>query len=239
MYTDFANIYDRVMRDTPYESWVDYYKAVFQRFCINPSLILDAGCGTGNITIRMAEAGYDMIGLDASVSMLSRAREKNQDILFLNMDMTDFELYGTVDAIVSALDCVNYITEDIDKLFRLVYNYLNPGGLFIFDINSEYKLRHLFGNEPIICDTDDIFYVWENEIEGNLCHFSISFFLEEGDGRYGRCDEYQTQRIYTQEELEAAAKRAGLSVLGVYDNLSFQPPQADSERLFFVVGKEK
>lgn len=239
MYGDFANIYDLVMRDTPYDEWVKYYKEVFKKFNLEPELILDAGCGTGNITLRMAAEGYDMIGLDNSVAMLSRAREKNDEILYLNMDMTDFELYGTVDAVISALDCVNYITEDIDKLFSLVYNYLNPGGLFIFDINSEYKLRTLFGGEPIICDEDDIFYTWENEIENDFCHFGITFFIKGKDGNYERVDEWQTQRIYSQKELESAIKKAGLSVLGVYDNLSFMPPKADSERLFFVVGKEK
>ncbi len=238
MYNDFANIYDLVMRDTPYDEWVAYYQAVFEKFDKNPQLILDMGCGTGNITTRMAAAGYDMIGLDASVSMLSHAREKNNRILYLHMDMTDFELYGTVDAIVSALDCVNYITEDIDKLFSLVYNYLNPGGLFIFDINTEYKLRTLFGNEPIICDEEDIFYVWENETEDNFCHFYITFFTRSENGRYLRCDECQTQRIYKIDELKKAAEQAGLSVLGIYDNLSFDMPREDSERVFFVVSKE-
>ncbi len=238
MYNDFAGIYDRVMQDTPYDAWVSYYQSVFEKFGKTPALVLDMGCGTGNITTRMAAAGYDMIGLDASVEMLSCAREKNSDILYLHMDMTDFELYGTVDAIVSALDCVNYVTEDIDKLFALVYNYLNPGGLFIFDINSEYKLRHLFGNETILCHDEDVFYTWENEIDGDFCHFYITFFMKEEDGRYTRCDEVQTQRIYTIKELKTAAEKAGLSVLGVYDNLSFDAPQEESERIFFVVGKE-
>ncbi len=239
MYGDFANIYDLVMRDTPYDAWVKYYKDVFKKFNLSPELILDAGCGTGNITARMAAEGYDMIGLDNSVSMLSCAKEKNSDILYLHMDMTDFELYGTVDAVISALDCVNYITEDIDKLFSLVYNYLNPGGIFIFDINSEYKLREIFAGEPIICDEEDIFYTWENEVEGDFCYFAITFFIRNEDGSYTRCDEWQTQRIYSQRELEAAAEKAGLSVLGVYDNLSFDAPKPDSERIFFVVGKEK
>lgn len=238
MYNEFADIYDLVMQGTPYDDWVAYYKAVFEKFGKNPKLILDMGCGTGNITMRMAKEGYDMIGLDASVAMLSRAREKNSEILYLHMDMTDFELYGTVDAIVSALDCVNYIVEDIDKLFALVYNYLNPGGLFIFDINSAYKLRHLFGNETIVCDDETVFYVWENELDGDFCHFYISFFIKDEDGRYARCDEWQTQRIYTAEELTAAAERAGLTVLGVYDAFGFDAPGEDSERIFFVVSKE-
>ena len=238
MYNTFSNIYDLVMRDTPYEHWVNFYQAVFKKFGKKPELILDMGCGTGNITTKLADAGYDMIGLDASVGMLSRAREKNSEILYLNMDMTDFELYGTVDAMVSALDCINYITEDIDKVFALVKNYLNPGGLFIFDINSPYKLRHILGNETIVCDEEDIFYVWENELEEHFCHFDISFFIRNDDGNYSRFDESQTQRIYTAEELSEAAVKAGLSVLGVYGDFEMNPPEEASERIFFVVGKE-
>ncbi|MBE7024829.1 MAG: class I SAM-dependent methyltransferase [Ruminococcaceae bacterium] len=226
------------MRDTPYNKWVEFYEAVFKKFGKKPELILDMGCGTGNITTRMADRGYDMIGLDASVGMLSRAREKNSDILYLHMDMTDFELYGTVDAIVSALDCINYVTEDIDKVFALIKNYLNPGGLFIFDINSPYKLRHILGNETIICDEEDIFYVWENELEDVFCHFDISFFIKNENGQYHRCDEVQTQRIYTVEELSEAARRAGLKVLGVYGDFQMQSPTEESERIFFVIGKE-
>ncbi len=239
MYNDFANIYDLVMRDTPYDDWVEYYCSVFKKFNKEPKLVLDMGCGTGNITERMQNKGYDMIGLDASAEMLSHAKEKNSDILYLLMDMTDFELYGTVDAIVSSLDCMNYVTENIDKVFRLVYNYLNPGGLFIFDINSAYKLRHVLGNETIVCDEEDIFYTWENEIEDNLCHFYITFFVKNENGNYERCDEYQTQRIYTVEELTSAAEKAGLCVHGVFDDLSFESPKENSERLLFVVGKEK
>lgn len=239
MYNDFANIYDLVMRDTPYDDWVRFYEAVFKKFNIEPHLVLDMGCGTGNITERMHKKGYDMIGLDSSAVMLSHAKEKNSEILYLLMDMTDFELYGTVDAVISALDCMNYVTENIDKVFRLVYNYLNPGGLFIFDINSAYKLRNVFGNDTIVCDEEDIFYTWENEIEGDECHFYISFFVKDKDGKYERCDEYQTQRIYAENDLIASAQKAGLKVLGVYDNLSFESPKEDSERLFFVVGKEK
>ncbi len=239
MYDNFANIYDFVMRDTPYDEWISYYKKIFKKFNINPKLILDLGCGTGNITTRLAKEGYDMIGLDSSVSMLSYARKKSNDILYLNMDMKDFELYGTVDVIVSALDCMNYITEDIDKVFSLVYNYLNPGGIFIFDINSEYKLHTYFGKEPIICDEGDLFYIWDSEIENDFCHFFITFFTEDKSGKFHRCDECQTQRIYDEKTIKNAAEKAGLNVLGVYDNLSFSAPNETSERLFFVVSKEK
>ncbi len=239
MYDEFANIYDKVMRDTPYDDWIEYYQKLFKKMQVNPKLILDMGCGTGNITVRLDACGYDMIGLDASAAMLSYAKEKNPDILYLLMDMKDFELYGTVDAIVSALDSMNYITDDIDKVFRLVYNYLNPGGIFIFDINSAYKLKHVLGDAPIFCDEEDITYIWESEVENKLCHFYITFFIQNADGTYNRYDEWQTQRIYEAKELCDSAEKAGLTVRGIYDAFTFSAPRSDSERIFFVISKEK
>ena len=141
MYNEFAKIYDR-LQEIDYNAFVAYYKQVFDKFNIKPSLMLDLACGTGNVTVPLAECGYDMIGVDLSEEMLGiaadKAREKNLDILFLNQDMTEFELYGTVDAAVCALDGVNYLTEDGDlaALFSLIKNYLNPGGVFVFDIKS-------------------------------------------------------------------------------------------------------
>ena len=148
---EFSNVYDK-LQDADYDKFYSYYKSVFSKYNLDPKLVLDLGCGTGSIAVKMAKDGYDMIGLDLSFEMLDIARKKaekeNADILFLNQDMTDFELYGTVDAIISSMDSINYITEDggLLKLFKLCNNYLNPDGIFIFDINSEYKLKEVLGN---------------------------------------------------------------------------------------------
>lgn len=151
MYQGFAEVYDRLTQDIEYEKWADFLESAFLKFGDKPRLVLELGCGTGSLAIEMAKRGYDMIGLDLSVDMLSRAAEKSRDqgvdILFINQDMRDFELYGTVDAVICMLDSINYITDktDLDRVFQLVHMYLNPGGLFIFDINSEYKLSHILG----------------------------------------------------------------------------------------------
>ena len=183
MYNDFAAVYDK-LQDADYDGFVDYYERIFKKFGKEPKLVLDLACGTGNITIPMAKRGYDMIGLDLSCEMLNIARDKataeGLDILFLNQDMPEMELYGTVDAIVCALDGLNYITdpEDLKQVFKLVKNYLNPDGIMIFDINSEYKLREILGGNTFVNEEQGVYYVWQSEFdeESGICDFELNFF---------------------------------------------------------------
>lgn len=244
MYDILAKVYDR-FQDIDYEAFTDYYEAVFQHYGLEPKLILDLGCGTGNVTLPLARRGYDMIGLDTSQEMLQLGMEKAQaeglDILFLHQDMTAFELYGTVDAMVCALDGVNYLTEDGDvhAMLKLLHYYLNPGGILIFDINTPYKFKEVLHNNTFVYDEEDAYCIWENELEEpNICHFDLTFFLQNPDGTYTRREEYQKERVYSVEELVGIMEECDLSCLGVFDNLSFDPPKADSERLFFVVRRK-
>ena len=141
-YTGFAAVYDRFMDDVPYDEWSRYVVKLLGQRGISEGLVLELGCGTGNMTERLARAGYDMIGVDSSEEMLELAVEKRErsglDILYLQQDMRSFELYGTVRAVVSVCDSMNYITEEQDLLqvFCLVNNYLDPGGIFLFDLND-------------------------------------------------------------------------------------------------------
>ena len=140
-YTGFAKVYDLFMDNVPYEEWCEYLAALFQENGIQDGLVLDLGCGTGKLTRLMEQKGYDMIGVDNSFEMLDIARETaSENILYLMQDMREFELYGTVRAIYSACDSVNYILEEEELLevFKLVNNYLDPGGIFVFDINSSF-----------------------------------------------------------------------------------------------------
>ncbi len=242
MYNDFAAVYDK-LQDADYNGFVDYYERIFKKFGKEPKLVLDLACGTGNITLPMAKRGYDMIGLDLSCEMLNIARDKamaeNQSILFLNQDMCEMELYGTVDAIVCALDGVNYITEteDLHQLFRLVKNYLNPDGIMIFDINTRHKLKNILGAETFVCDTEEIYYVWQSQYddETNVCEFELNFFCENEDGSYTRFDEYQAERAYTTDEICRAVEDAGLNVMGIYKPFEFATPGDIEERNFFVI----
>lgn len=242
MYNDFAEVYDK-LQDVDYNAFVDYYERIFEKFGKKPKLILDLACGTGNITIPMAKRGYDMIGLDLSCEMLNIARDKAAaerfDILFLNQDMTEMELYGTVDAIVCALDGLNYITdpEDLKQVFRLVKNYLNPDGIMIFDINSEYKLREILGGNTFVNEEQGIYYVWQSEFDEKfgICDFELNFFCEQPDGGYIRFDEFQSEKAYNIEEIKDIADDAGLTVAGIYKPFGFSAPDDKEERIFFVI----
>ncbi|MBQ8541551.1 MAG: class I SAM-dependent methyltransferase [Clostridia bacterium] len=241
MYQDFAYLYDALQQDVPYEQFVEYYVKIIEKFGGEKGLCLDLGCGTGNMSMLLDALGFDVIGVDSSVDMLEVAREKameeERSILFLNQDMTQFELYGTVATVVSTLDCINYITdkEALLKVFKLVNNYLDPKGLFIFDINSEYKLEHILGDNTYVSDDEDIFYSWQNNYdkESKICTFDLTFFEKDEDVYY-RYDETHYERAYSVDEITELLTKAGLEVVAVYDNLSFNAPNEKSERIFFV-----
>lgn len=244
MYTNFAYIYDRLMYDVDYKQWADYLERIFKRYGLKPGLVSDLGCGTGNLCLEMAQRRYDMIGIDISEDMLSCAREKAEkagsDILFLQQDMTCFELYGTVDAIVCLMDSLNYIIrkQGVQNLFKLAQNYLNPEGLFIFDINSAYKLREVLGNNVFYDIGEDLTYIWQNRFDSrkSLCTFDLTFFVRKGS-QYDRYEEEHLERAYTVEEIEQMAKKAGLERLGVFHEFSFREPEEKSQRIFFVFRK--
>lgn len=245
MYNEFADIYDR-LQEIDYTSFADYYESIFEKCSLRPELVLDLACGTGNITIPLAQRGYDMTGIDISESMLNiaadKARENELDILFIRQDMTEFELYGTVDAIICALDGVNYLVEDgqLDKLFALVKNYLNPGGVFIFDINSEYKLSCVLSNTTSVYDEENIYCVWESfyDEDERICSFNLDFFTETENGLYKRESEYQEERAYTVSEIREGAEKAGLIFEAAYADRSFETPADDTERIFVVLRKD-
>jgi len=238
MYNKFSTVYDKFI-GIDYEAWVSYIESLWAKFGTPPNLVLDLACGTGNITIPLALKGYDMIGLDVSADMLSEARSKAPDnILFTLQDMRDFELYGTVDACICMVDSVNYILEEkeLTKVFRLVFNYLNPGGLFIFDINTEYKFRHILGNNSF-CDTDSAAaIIWENYYDelSETNEYFVNIFILEEQGLYERYEEVHYQRAYKEELIKSLLVKTGFELLGVYDALTFSAPYKESEKIFFI-----
>lgn len=240
-YTDFAYIYDKLMkRDIDYEKWADYIENLFDRYGVSPSLVCDLACGTGNITIPLAKRGYDMTGADISEDMLNAAREKaaGLDILFLNQSITRLDLYGTMDAFLCMIDGINYIIAPklLERAFaRMKRCFMNPDAVFIFDISTRYKLKNIIGSETFIHSDRDIFYAWQNRYieQKNISDMLLTFFVREG-GSYRRFEERHIQRAYSEDELRYLLKRAGFTQVDAYDELTFEPPRPESGRIVFV-----
>ena len=210
-YTSFAAVYDTFMDNIPYEEWKSYLKELLKEYGVQDGLVLDLGCGTGTMTELLAADGYDMIGVDNSEEMLEIAREKQiksgHEILYLLQDMREFELYGTVGAVFSICDSLNYITEpeELKQVFRWVNNYLDPGGIFIFDFNTEYKYREVLGDQTIAEAREDCSFIWDNYYyeEERINEYELNLFIREdaeseteGD-LYRRFRETHFQRAYT------------------------------------------
>ena len=242
-YEEFAFVYDMFMDNVDYDMWVKYIHRIWEKEGIEPKLIAELGCGTGNITERLAKEGYDMIGIDISEDMLSVARAKADDngitnILYSLQDMTEFELYGTVDVILSLCDSINYITEydDLVSVFKQVNKYLEPDGLFIFDINTEYKFKHILGDNTFADTEENAAYIWQNFYDENekINEYYVNFFIKNNDNTYERTEECHYERAYSIEEIKNALSEAGLIFEHSYNAFSFDAPKEDSERLYIV-----
>ena len=217
-YNEFASVYDIFMDETPYEEWKDRIVEILRNHNITDGLVLDLGCGTGTMTELLAAEGYDMTGVDLSEDMLYEAMEKRtqsgQDILYLCQDMREFELYGTMRAIVSVCDSINYLTDinDVIQTFKLVNNYLDPNGLFIFDFNTVHKYKEI-GDSVIAENREDCSFIWDNyyDDETHINEYEIAFFIAEGDeGMFRRVMEQHMQRGYELEEIKTCLEEAGL-----------------------------
>lgn len=238
-YENFARVYDELMDNVPYEEWAQFILNLLQDRKITEGLVLEPGCGTGKMMTLLGKAGFDMIGVDNSVEMLQIAREKtSQDFLYLLQDMREFELYGTVKAVISVCDSVNYITkkEELRKVFQLVNNYLDPEGLFIFDFNTEYKYRELIGETVIAEDREDVSFIWFNEYdeESHLNDIDLKVFVQEEGDIYQKFQEEHIQRGYTLDEIKQLLEESGLIFLEAYEEYTMQAPQPDSGRIVVV-----
>lgn len=239
-YTNFSEYYDRLMNsDFNYEHIADYVENVFASYGLNPELVCELACGTGNITLPLAKRGYDMIATDKSCDMLERARSKcgGENILFLNQDMTKLDLYGSVDAVICLIDGINYVPApgSLFKMFKRIKTcFLEPGGIFLFDISSEYKLKEKIGGNTFVYNGEEIFYTWENRFVKNMSDMYLTFFIRNKNGSYRRFAERHIQRAYGEKELCAMLKKAGFTTVDTFDGMSFSPVRSESERIVFA-----
>ena len=245
-YQSFAQVYDTFMDNIDYDGWSAYLIGLLREYGICDGLVLELGCGTGSMTERLAMAGYDMIGSDLSSDMLEIAMEKKDasglNILYLLQDMREFELYGTVRAIVSVCDSMNYILEEEDLLqvFRLVNNYLDPGGMFIFDLNTTKKYRDM-GETTIAENREEASFIWENyfDEEEKINEYDLTLFIrDEEDGRFDRFEEFHEQRAYSLTEIGELIRESGMELIAMYDAFTHEPATEECERVY-VIAREQ
>ena len=241
-YTGFAQVYDKFMDNIEYDKWCEYLVSILKEYGVNYGIVLDLGCGTGNITELLADKGYDMIGVDYSQEMLNMAIEKrkNDGILYLCQDMHELDLYGTVAAVVSLCDSINYITEfeDLVTTFKLVNNYLDPGGIFVFDLKTK-KYFSDIGEKTIAEDREDSSFIWENyfDEETNINEYYLSVFVRAEDGRYDKYEEEHFQRGYTLNEVKKAVEKSGLKLEKIYEAFTDNEGTEENDRVYVVVRK--
>ncbi len=243
-FTALAKYYDRFV-GADYSKMTDFIDHKIKEFFPSASLVCDIGCGSGTLTLSLLEKGYDMIGIDGSVEMLSEALNKRAEIengdkaLFLCQQLPEFELYGTVDCIVSTLDTLNYLTEatDLECLFHWFNNYLNPHGLLIFDVNTLFKYQNKLDGHCAVYDEEDVFMTWHSRFEKELCRHKLSVFSKNGD-LYQRSDEEQIQRYYSVEYIKDLLNRYNFKLACIVDDYSDSLPAEQTQRLTFVAIKE-
>lgn len=274
-YTDFAEVYDELMDETPYEKWCDTLVGFIEQYGISkpvreqrdrdqfsdadfdPSddealllasernLVLDLGCGTGTLTELLCARGYDMIGVDNSEAMLAIAERKRaesgSEILYLFQDMRGLDLYSTVGTVISVCDALNYILDESELLtvFRLVENYLYPGGLFVFDFNTVYKYSEVIGDTTITENREDCSFIWENyyDPKSELNEYDVTVFVQEPDERFRRFTETHVQRGYTPEQMRRLVEQADMEILRLVDADTLADVTAESERVYMLARK--
>jgi len=246
IYDLIAPFYDSVNGDIDYAPWADFIEKIIELEYRDgsPELVLDLGSGTGRMTIELAKRGYDMTGVDASAEMLDIARVAAEDagvsdkMLWLCQDMSEFELYGTVDVTVSCLDCINHLTDSqsLDKCLSLVHNYLIPNGLFIFDINGKNKFETVYSDNSYVMEEDGKLCIWQNYYnpKSGLCDFYITLFEEGADGRYTRYDDVQREKMYTLRAIKQRLLKSGFEFIGAYRNFDFDAATDADDRIYIA-----
>ena len=249
-YDFLADYYDVFQQDLDPVAWADFVDWIVGKYgqfegdgADGATLLCDLGCGTGAVTCAFSDRGYDVTGVDNSPAMLDRARERadreGKKILWLCQDMTSLDLFGTMDVFVSLLDTVNHITEmrELESLLRSFYCFLNPGGLFIFDVASEKHFRKTLGNEFFYSIEDDFAVLWENDFDerSNRNTASLTMFGSKDGESYSRRDDEIVERYYSDEEIRKLAQKANLEVVGVFGDMKKRKPNEKDERIFYCL----
>ncbi len=243
-YVQFAKIYDKLMDDFDYSQWAEYIIQILNKNQIRSNIILELACGTGNLTEELLKRAYKVDAFDLSNDMLVQAQQKLhkfKNLRLFNMNMTSFKFSSTYDVAISICDSINYILdkEDLIKVFSNVYKHLNPGGIFIFDINSEYKIETVLGNNIFIEDREGVFYIWENrfDLKTKIGEYYLTFFTTIDGIQYKRFDEIHMQRAYSVEEILTTLERVGFKNCEFTNAFGFEDIIETTERINFIAIK--
>lgn len=242
-YTEFANVYDELMADIPYDRYVELIDSALNG--IPNKKILDIGCGTGLLSVKLAKMGGDVTGVDLSADMLriatERAKSLQMPIEFVNQPMQGLEGFENFDAAVIAIDSLNYVIVEEEVLLTLknVYEALTMDGVLLFDVHSTFKTDVIFMESPFTFDNERISYIWETE-EGDEPHSvysELAFFIRNQEGLYKRFDEVHYQRTFSIHDYVAMLESIGFSIERIFADWEDEAPEEDSERIFFQVRK--
>ena len=244
-YHALAVSYDRLTNDVDYEATVAFYKEILKREGLKPRTAVDLACGTGSVTAILAKQGLEVIGVDLSEEMLTVAMEKVMDMehppRFICQALQELKLPRAVDLATCALDSLDYITdpEDCAEAIRRVYKVLNPGGIFIFDVNTPEKLRAMDG-QVFLDEDDDVYCIWRGEFDEktNICSYGMDLFQRRGN-LWERSFEEHREYAYSQEQLTGYLKAAGFTHIEVYADRKFTAPEAGEQRIYFKARKGK
>ena len=242
-YQTFAYLYDELTQNVEYEKRCDYILSFFEKNGIKLGTVLDLACGTGSMSIPFMKKGYNIIGLDYSEEMLeiasNRLFEAGNNFSLLKAKMQEFELSEKADVCICCLDSINHLNNinDVQATFKNVYDSLNNNGLFIFDVNTVYKHNEVLADNTFVFDEDDYYLVWDNEaVDDRTVRILLDMFLFNGEN-YDRFSEEFEETAYSVEELSTLLKNSGFVDIKIYDELSYDEPKNDSERLYFVCKK--
>ena len=244
-YEALAASYDGLTRDIPYEKYLRFFKTLLRRYGVTATTVLDLACGTGSLSVLLAKHGYRVLGVDRSEEMLTVAAEKAMELeenqpFFVAQPMQRLKIPEPVDACVCALDSINYVKkpQDVQKAFRRVYESLRPGGLFVFDINTPYKLEGLDG-QVFLDETEDSYCVWRAVYDKrhSFCRYGMDLFQQANDGLWERSFEEHVERAYTPEELSGWLTDAGFAQIEQFGNLRLEAPENTELRIFFAAKK--
>ena len=244
-YSLFAEVYDKLTVNVDYKLRADYINNILEQNGVKKGLLLDLACGTGSLSVEFARKGYEVIATDLSPDMLMQAREKafreNLDIMFLCQGMEETDLYGTVGAIVCSLDSINHLEslDALNKTFSVLKNFIDDGGIMVFDVNTPYKHTDILGNNTFVYDEKDVFCVWQNHLleDGKTVNINLDFFCKTDD-LYERFNENFNEIAFTDAEITNAAESNGFKVIKRYDDLTFNDPKAETQRIYYVIRRE-